>query len=73
MSKQPLHLERDTLATFGEQIKQACIEAAVQGLEDAQISGLCGEGALENAIGAIKMMDVTPIIDQHFDQADKTE
>ena len=49
---------------MGEAVKRASISAALRGLEEASMSGLCGEGALENAIGAIKMLDVQKIIDE---------
>lgn len=39
-------------------IRDACIEAAKQGYENALISGLCEEGALEAALSAIHMMDL---------------
>lgn len=56
------HLDITDLAVeIAEQVKKACIEAALRGFEDAEISGLCGEGALENAIGAIKMVNESQI------------
>lgn len=36
----------------------ACIEAALQGYEEAKISGLCHEGAWECAVSAMRMFDV---------------
>jgi hypothetical protein len=39
-------------------IRDACIEAAKQGYENALISGLCEEGALEAALSAIHMVDL---------------
>jgi len=38
-----------------EEVRNACVEAAIDGYEQAALSGLCGEGALEAAIGAIRM------------------
>ncbi|MHB8347125.1 MAG: acetyltransferase [Acidiferrobacterales bacterium] len=46
-----------------EAVKQACIEAALLAYEDAGISGLCQQGALENALDAIRMLDVRAVID----------
>lgn len=43
-------------------VKQACIEAARQGFEDAAISGLCGEGAIEAGISAIEMVDIDRLV-----------
>ena len=53
--------ERHRLA---EAVKAACIAAAVSGYEQAGISGLCQEGALECALDAIRMLDVQPVIDR---------
>ncbi|MDA3920137.1 MAG: hypothetical protein PF501_05585 [Salinisphaera sp.] len=43
----------DRLA-LAERVRTACIEAALAGYEDAAIAGLCGEGALEVAISAMR-------------------
>ena len=51
--------ERHRLA---EAVKTACIAAAEQGYEQAAASGLCDEGALEAAIGAVRMLDVDAVI-----------
>lgn len=37
-------------------IRQACIEAAREGFRDASVSGLCTDGAIEAAIGAIQSL-----------------
>ncbi|MEZ5593999.1 MAG: acetyltransferase [Gammaproteobacteria bacterium] len=50
---------------LAETIRQACIEAALQGYENAAISGLCHEGAWEAAISAIRMVDVDDVIREH--------
>jgi hypothetical protein len=42
-------------------VRSACIEAARRGYEEAKMSGLCHEGAWENAISAIQMVDVDQI------------
>ncbi len=52
--------ERRRLA---EAVKAACIRAAVSGYEDAGVSGLCHDGALEYALDAIRMLDVEAVID----------
>lgn len=46
---------------FAESIRAACIQAAVDGYENASISGLCGEGAFEAAISAIRMLDLNSL------------
>lgn len=43
---------------LAEAVRAACIKAAQQGYEQAAISGLCDEGALEVALDAIRMLDL---------------
>lgn len=43
-------------------VRQACIEAAKEGFKDASMSGLCAEGAIEAAIGAMQSLDLDSII-----------
>ena len=49
---------------LAEAIRQACIQAALAGYEDAGISGLCHEGAWECAIDAIRSLDMNAILEQ---------
>lgn len=44
-------------------VRQACVLAALDGYERAQIAGLCQEGAWEVAIDAIRMIDLTRLAD----------
>jgi hypothetical protein len=39
-------------------VRAACLQAARDASEDARMSGLCADGALEAALGAIEMLDV---------------
>lgn len=41
-----------------EQTRAACLKAARDAFEDAQMRGLCAEGALEAALGAIETLDL---------------
>lgn len=41
-----------------EMIREACIQAAIEGYQSASMSGLCAEGAFESAISAIRMLDL---------------
>jgi hypothetical protein len=43
---------------LAEQVRQACISAAKEGYINAQIAGLCREGAWEAAISAMEMLDL---------------
>lgn len=44
-------------------VRSACVSAALDGYERAQIAGLCQEDAWECAIDAIRIIDLTPIVD----------
>lgn len=43
-------------------VRGACIDAALEGYERAQIAGLCQEGAFEAAVDAIRLLDLRPIL-----------
>ncbi|MFP5349264.1 MAG: acetyltransferase [Gammaproteobacteria bacterium] len=43
-------------------VQQACIAAARCGYADAAQSGVCSEGALEAAIGAIQTLDLAALV-----------
>ena len=43
-------------------VRGACIAAALEGYERAQIAGLCQEGAWECAVDAMRMLDLGQIL-----------
>lgn len=43
-------------------VRDACIRAAKEGYEQAAISGLCEDGALEAALSAIHMVDLDAVV-----------
>lgn len=47
---------------LAERIREACIAAALNGYEDAAMSGLCSEGALEVAISAMRRIDIPALL-----------
>ena len=47
---------------IAEAVRRACIKAALEAYEDAQIRGLCREGAWEVAIEAVRSLDVEAVI-----------
>ncbi|HMM55104.1 MAG TPA: acetyltransferase [Candidatus Desulfobacillus sp.] len=47
---------------IGEAVRHACVEAALEAYEDAQIRGLCHEGAWEVAVGAMRSLDLSAVI-----------
>jgi hypothetical protein len=42
-------------------VRTACIQAALDGYEQAQIAGLCQEGAWECAVDAMRKLDLKSI------------
>ncbi len=51
--------EGDSLA---EAVRRACIQAAIAGYREAALSGLCHAGALEAALGAMEMLDLSGLV-----------
>lgn len=47
---------------LAEAVRMACIQAMRRGYEDAATSGLCAEGALEAAIGAVQQLDLEALL-----------
>jgi hypothetical protein len=47
---------------IAETIRTACINAALEGYEDAGIHGLCHEGAWEYAIDAMRALDLGALL-----------
>lgn len=43
-------------------IRDACVQAALDGYEQAQIAGLCHEGAWECAVDAMRRVDLDAIL-----------
>jgi hypothetical protein len=54
--------------TLAKRIRDACAEAALQAYDDAGLQGLCAEGRWEVAIGALKALDLTPLL-REFQQS----
>lgn len=64
-AREPCHVPRATALTPGhaedfahrltEAVRRACVDAAIDGYEQASISGLCHEGAWEAAVSAVRM------------------
>lgn len=44
-------------------VREACIEAALEGYERARISGLCHEGAWEAAVSAMRMLSLERVLE----------
>lgn len=53
---------------IARQVRDECIRTAVSAYENAAMSGLCGEGAFEAAVSALRMLDVEALVeDPDFD------
>ncbi|MBO9471464.1 hypothetical protein J7355_15345 [Endozoicomonas sp. G2_2] len=59
--------------TIAAGVRDACIEAALAGYKDASISGLCGEGALEVAISAMRRLDLNETLESLAKVDEQTE
>jgi len=44
-------------------VREECIRTAISAYENASISGLCGEGAFEAAVSAMRMLDLAALVD----------
>jgi hypothetical protein len=47
---------------IAEAVRAACVEAALDAFEDASMSGLCCTGAWECAVGAVRTLDLGPVV-----------
>jgi len=53
------------LEDLAKRIREKCVEAILQAYEDAGIQGLCAEGRWEVAVGALRTLDLTPVLRQY--------
>jgi len=49
-------------------LRARCIEAAREGFQDASMSGLCSEGAMEASIGAIQSLDIKNFVTDYLNE-----
>ena len=54
--------QQDLAQEIALAVRDACFQLAASRYEDATMSGLCHEGALEVALDAIRSLDVAPIV-----------
>ena len=50
------------LEDLAKRIRDACLEAVLQAYEDAAVQGLCAEGRWEVAVGALKTVELAPLL-----------
>ncbi|HEX6939331.1 MAG TPA: hypothetical protein VF158_07955 [Longimicrobiales bacterium] len=43
-------------------VRDACVQTAIEAFDDAGVRGLCGEGALEYALDAIRRLDLDAVV-----------
>jgi hypothetical protein len=53
------------LDNFAKRIRDACLEAVLQAYEDAGVQGLCAEGRWEAAVGALRTLDLAPLLREY--------
>lgn len=52
------------LEDFAKRIRDDCVKAALEAYEDAGMQGLCAEGRWEAAVGALRSLDVTKLLEK---------
>jgi len=50
------------LEDLAKRVRDACLEALIQAYEDAGVQGLCAEGRWEVAVGALKTVELEPLL-----------
>jgi len=53
---------RDASRELAQSVRDACVQAALDGYEQAGMSGLCAEGRWEMAIDAIRSLDLETLL-----------
>jgi hypothetical protein len=54
--------QTDTRSILIERVRAACLDAAMWAYEDAGIRGLCAEGRWEAALAAIRVLDLSGVL-----------
>ena len=57
-STAPRVLPDDVARHLAREVQEACLSAALEGYEQAGLSGLCAEGRWEMAIDAVRALDL---------------
>ena len=55
-------MNREQRRCLAEAVRAACLKAAQEGYQQAAASGLCHEGAVEAALGAVSMLDLEALL-----------
>ena len=51
-------------------VRDECIQTAVSAYENASMSGLCGEGAFEASVSAMRMLNMEKVLEKHHRAAE---
>ncbi len=60
------HLLKQILDDAAEDVRNACLHAALDGYERAGLGGLCEAGRWEVAMDAIESLDISAIVSAHL-------
>lgn len=55
-------IRSDDAGRLAQEVREACVRAALDGYEQAGLGGLCAEGRWEMAIDAIRALDLGSVI-----------
>jgi len=55
-------MEQKDLTELAQQVKNTCLKAFQDGFEEAGISGLCHDGAVEYATDNVRSLDIDKIV-----------
>ena len=47
---------------IAERVRDTCLKFIIQAYDDAGIQGLCAEGRWEAAVGALRALDLAPLV-----------
>jgi len=50
------------IQNIAERVRRACLNAILEAYEDAGLQGLCAEGRWEAAVGALRALDLAPLV-----------
>lgn len=51
-------------------VRDECVQTAVSAYENASMSGLCGEGAFEASVSAMRMLNMEKVLEKRHKTAD---
>lgn len=50
---------------LAQAVREACVQAVLEAWEEGGMSGLCAEGRLELAVGALRALDLEALLARH--------